>query len=89
MRNIFLDGGKTPLDQSKTVHALQARGVIFWQCNKALHKIAKELAELVKRPEADVYPELKACLNPGVILVPAHTMLIGLAQEHGCTYEAV
>lgn len=20
-------------------------------------------------------------------LIPAHTMLIGLAQEHGCTYE--
>ena len=89
LRNIFLDGGKTTAEQSKTVRALQARGVIFWQCNKALHKISKELAEKVKRPEAEVYDELKAGLNPGVILVPAHTMLIGLAQEHGFAYESV
>lgn len=86
-RNIYLEGGKTPREQSKTVLALQARGVIFWQCNNELKRTATELAEAVKRPEADVYTELKAGLNPGVILVPAHTMLIGLAQEHGCTYE--
>ena len=89
MRNIFLDGGKTPTDQRKTVRALQARGVIFWQCNKALQRISKDLAERVKRPEAEVYEELKAGLNPGVILIPAHAMLIGLAQERGCTYEVL
>ncbi len=36
MRNIFLSGGKTPAEQKKTVQALQAKGAIFWQCNKAL-----------------------------------------------------
>ena len=89
MRNIFLDGGKTPADQKKTVRALQARGAIFWQCNKALHRLSKELAENVKRPEAEVYEEMKAGLNPGVILIPAHAMLLGLAQEKGCTYEVL
>ncbi len=89
MRNIFLDGGKTPADQRKTVRALQARGVIFWQCNKALERISKDLSEKVKRPETEIYEELKAGLNPGVILIPAHAMLIGLAQERGYTYEAL
>jgi len=28
-----------------------------------------------------------AGLNPGVRLVPAHTMMIGLVQERGFTYE--
>ena len=28
-------------------------------------------------------------LNPGVKLVPAHTLLVGLAQERGFTYEKV
>ncbi len=87
LRNIYLDGGKTTREKESTVRALQARGVIFWQCNNALHRIAGELGEKVKRPEPDVYAELKAGLNPGVLLVPAHTMLIGLAQERGCAYE--
>jgi hypothetical protein len=89
MRNIFLDGGLTPADQKKTVRALQARGVVFWQCNKALERIAGDLSQLVNRPGADVYEELKAGLNPGVILIPAHAMLLGLAQEKGCTYEVL
>jgi hypothetical protein len=88
-RNIFLDGGKTPAEQNKTVRALQASGVIFWQCNKALQRISAELAEKVRRPEPEVYAELNAGLNPGVILIPVHAMVIGLAQERGCTYEAL
>ncbi len=89
MRNMSLDGGKTPADQKKTVRALQARGVIFWQCDKALRRISRDLSQKVNTPEAEVYEELKAGLNPGVILIPAHAMLIGLAQERGCTYEAL
>lgn len=38
---------------------------------------------------ATVRAELIAGLLPGVYLVPAHTMAIGLSQEHGCTYEAL
>jgi hypothetical protein len=34
-----------------------------------------------------VRAELIAGFNPGVRLIPAHTMLLGLAQERGCTYE--
>jgi hypothetical protein len=88
-RNIFLEGGKTPREQGARVRALQARGTIFWQCNNALHGVAGRIGDAVKRPEPEVYEALKVALNPGVILVPAHTMLIGLCQEHGCAYEAV
>jgi hypothetical protein len=90
LRNIFLDGPAAPSPRAGAgVRPLQARGVVFWQCNNALNGVASQLAAAVKRPKAEVYDELKAGLNPGVILVPAHTMLIGLAQEHGCMYESL
>jgi hypothetical protein len=89
LRNIFLEGGSGAGEQGASVRALQARGAIFWQCNNALHGVAARIAATVQRPDAEVYAALRAGLNPKVILVPAHTMLIGLAQEHGCAYEAL
>ncbi|MEO8448585.1 MAG: hypothetical protein ABI647_02270 [Gemmatimonadota bacterium] len=89
LRNIFLSGGKTPREQQTKVKALQARGTIFWQCNKALTRQAGRIAEAAHQPEEEVYRELRGGLNPGVILVPAHTMLVGLCQERGCTYESL
>lgn len=89
LRNLFLEGGKTPKEQAAKVRPLQARRVIFWECNNALHGVATMIGEAVKRPEPEVYQELRAGLNPGVIVVPAHTMLLGLCQERGCTYEAL
>jgi len=89
VRNTFLEGGKTPADRESTVRALQARGAIFWQCNNALHAVAGRIGGAVKRPADEIYPELKSGLNAGVKLIPAHTMLLGLAQEHGCAYESL
>jgi hypothetical protein len=37
----------------------------------------------------DLKKDLVAGLHPGVIVVPAHTMLLGLCQERGCTYQMV
>jgi len=88
-RNIFLDGGKTPPFVGNGVRPLQARGAIFWMCNNALHGVAAQLAGAVQQPQPEVYAELRKGLNPGVIVVPAHTMLIGLCQEHGCAYESL
>ena len=51
--------------------------------------VAGRIGGAVNRPAAEIYPELRAGLNPGVIVVPAHTMLIGICQERGCTYEAL
>ena len=46
-----------------------------------------QLARATGKPAADVRADLVAGLNPAVRLVPAHTMMIGLAQERGFTYE--
>ena len=69
--------------------ALQDRGVVFWMCNNALNNVAGRIANAVQRPQPEVYQELRAGLNPGVIVVPAHTMLVGIVQEKGFTYEVV
>ena len=87
LRNIFVEGGASPVERESKVKPLQARGVIFWQCNNALHNVSARIGARVQRPEPEVYTALRAGLNPGVILIPAHTMLIGLAQEHGCAYQ--
>lgn len=86
--NVFLE---SPASDTKraSVKGLQARGTIFTQCNIALGHIAKEFALASHEAVDSVYAELVAGLNPGVRLVPANTMLIGLAQEHGCAYESV
>lgn len=83
LRNPFVEGN------GAKVRPLQARGAIFWQCNNALHGVAGRIGQAVNRPPAELYPELRAGLNRGVIVVPAHTMLIGICQERGCTYEAL
>lgn len=69
--------------------ALQARGVVFWMCNNALNNVAGRIANAVQRPQPEVYQELRAGLNAGVIVVPAHTMLVGIVQEKGFQYEVV
>ena len=90
-RNVFAElPADTPnVMREASVRALQARGTIFWQCNNALNAIVQELSRATKQQFDAVRAELIAGLLPGVKLIPAHTMLIGLAQEHGCTYEKV
>jgi len=83
VRNIFVDG---PVAGPATVAALQARGVVFWQCNFALNAVAEELAEKTGRKTADVRADLVAGLRPGVHVVPAHTWAVGYVQELGFSY---
>jgi len=89
VRNIYYDKPAKGTPPGATVKGLQARGTIFWMCNNALNFIVRTYAEEAKRPFEEVRNELIAGFNPGVILVPAHTMLIGLCQERGCSYEAL
>lgn len=88
MKNVWLDE-RPGMFAGANVKALQARGVVFWMCHNALNLVAGRLAAAVQRPQPEVYQELRAGLNPGVIVVPAHTMLVGIVQEKGFTYEAV
>jgi hypothetical protein len=86
-RNVYLDAPETDPGHRYTVTTLRSRGTIFWQCNNALNGVAHELAAAAGAPVDTVRADLVSGLVPGVHLVPAHTMLLGLAQEHGCTYE--
>jgi len=84
-RNIFLGPATNP--GGATIRGLQARGVVFWQCNFALGSVAAEIAQKTGAKVADVRTELAAGLVSGVRLVPAHTWAIGFVQERGFTYE--
>jgi hypothetical protein len=84
VRNVFL-GAAT--GQGATVRALQARGVVFWQCNFALGAISQELSAIVGQPANEIQPDLVAGLNAGVKLIVAHTFMIGVMHERGFAYE--
>jgi len=84
VRNIYLGAAGGPA--APTVRSLMARGVVFWQCNIALGGVASQLAAKTGMPVEKVRAELIAGLNPGVQLVPAHSMATGLVQERGFTY---
>ncbi len=86
-RNIYWDAMPAPPGKIVGVKPLQVRGTIFWQCNNALNAIVRDLSADTGQPAEALRAELIAGFNPGVRLIPAHTMLLGLAQEHGCTYE--
>jgi len=85
VRNIFT--GPTTNPGAATVRGLQARGIVFWQCNAALGAISAELAPKIGAKAADIRNDLAANLLPGVRLVPAHTWAIGYVQERGFAYE--
>jgi hypothetical protein len=88
-RNIFADPAETGMTAAWTVQALQKRGAIFWMCNNALTVVSGMLAGATKQEQPAVYAELKAGLLPGVKLVPSHTMMLGMCQEIGCSYQRV
>jgi intracellular sulfur oxidation DsrE/DsrF family protein len=83
-RNIYLGGGAG--GSGATVRALAARGVVFWQCAIALGGVASRLARETGVAAEKIRADLAAGLNPGVKIVPAHSMAVGLVQERGFTY---
>jgi hypothetical protein len=58
--------------------------LIFWQCNNALTGHADRFAREMRLDPKQVREELIAGLNPGVKLVPAHTLALFLvvARPH-------
>lgn len=85
VRNIFAEANRG----GQSISALQARGAVFWQCNQALGGVVQQLSRATNQDPAAVRSELVAGLMPGVKLVPAHTLVVGLAQERHFTYEIV
>ena len=86
-RNIFRAASAGEPDHDATIEALQARGATVLMCNNRLKSVTARLAARTKTPPDELRAELIAGLLPGVVLVPAHTMALGLAQERGCSYE--
>lgn len=72
-----------------SVPALTGRGVVFWMCNNTLLALAQRFAPVAGQTAEATYQELRSGLLPHVKVVPSHTMLIGLCQEQGCTYEVL
>lgn len=88
-RNVYNDPDQTGPKGSYDIASLVARGTVFWQCNNAFGGVVNQLAAATGKPVPTVRADLLAGMMPGVHLVPAHTMLVGLAQEHGFSYEAM
>lgn len=91
-RNIFaaeLPAEAPAMLREAMIPNLREQGVHFWQCANALKGVAMRLAGETDASPDDVERELKEGLMPGVRVVPAHTMLLGLLQERGFTYEHV
>jgi hypothetical protein len=88
-RNVFADPDQSGPKGAFSVPAIKARGTAFWQCNNAFGRVVGDIATAIGRPNDAVRADLLAGMMPEVHLVPAHTMLIGLAQEHGFTYQSI
>lgn len=89
VRNLLSNPGAPYTDRLSTLEALRQRGTIVWQCNNALNGAVGVIADAMKLDPAKVREDVIAGFMPGVKLVPAHTMAIGLVQERGCTYEKI
>jgi hypothetical protein len=87
--NVFMEDVPAAPGKVVGVRPLMQRGTIFWQCNNALGGIVRMLSRETSQTVDAVRAELIAGFNPGVRLVPAHTMALGLVQEQGCTYEQI
>ena len=89
VRNVASNPSATINDRSAHIEALAKRGTIFWQCNNALGGVVSVISSDLKIDPAALRAELIAGFMPGVKLVPAHTMMLGMVQERGATYEKV
>lgn len=88
-RNVYNEPDPKTPKGSFDISTIRSRGTVFWQCNNAFGGVVSELARATGKPVTTVRADLLAGMMPGVRLVPAHTMLVGLSQEHGFSYEAM
>lgn len=89
VRNVYAELPAGDALRRATVRALQAEGTVLWMCNNALNYVSRQLATKTQQSQAIVRDELIAGFLPGIRLVPAHVLLVGLAQEKGFTYIVI
>ena len=69
-----------------SINALQPRGAKFILCNNVLRFVTRTLAGETRSTYDATRAELVAGLLPGVTVVPAMVVALGMAQERGCAY---
>ena len=85
-RNIFWQTREGEWMHEYSVNALQGRGGKFIFCNNVLRFLTQTLAKEAGVSYETTRAELVGGLLPGVTVVPAMVVALGLAQEHGCAY---
>ena len=69
-----------------SIESLQKKGATFIMCNNAFRLWVGRLAGMGLGTAAEIEPDLRANLLPGVITVPAMVIAINRAQRRGITY---
>lgn len=86
VRNIFWQSREGEWMHEYSVNALQARGAKFIFCNNVMRFLTRTLAKEARVSYETMRAELVGGLLPGVTIVPAMVVALGLAQERGCAY---
>jgi len=79
---VFLNG----MLADASMENLVRRGAVFLQCNNALRLWVGRLAGMGLGTAESIDADIRANLNPGVVVVPAMVVAVGVAQRHGLTY---
>jgi intracellular sulfur oxidation DsrE/DsrF family protein len=74
---------------ASNIQALQARGVRFLACGRALARFSRMLAPDAKEEPATTLATLRANVLPGVTIVPAMIVAVDRAQEEGISYQVI
>jgi intracellular sulfur oxidation DsrE/DsrF family protein len=86
VRNVFWQSREGEWMHEYSVNALQARGAKFIFCNNVMRFLTRTLAKEAGVSYETMRAELVGGLLPGVTVVPAMVVALGLAQERGCAY---
>lgn len=86
LRNIFWRTRDGEAMHDFSVDRLQARGATFIFCNNLMRELTVNLATKRGTTYAAMRAELVNGLLPGVTLVPAMVLALGMAQQRGCAY---
>ena len=86
VRNVFWQSREGEWMHEYSVNALQARGAKFIFCNNVMRFLTRTLAKEAGVSYEAMRAELVGGLLPGVTVVPAMVVALGLAQERGCAY---
>lgn len=68
------------------MESLGRRGAVFLMCNNAFRLWVSRLASAGHGTAAAIEADIRANLNPGVVVVPAMVIAVGVGQRHGLTY---